>query len=185
MASEAISMHVARLGVNDAEQLSALASRAYLEHYPDLWADGGASYVHGAYAVTRLRAELAEPTVCYCSILDERDEPVGFIKLVAPSSLELPPCSGRRALYLERLYLLADVTGRGFGNAAMGWIHQHGAANACEIAWLRVMACRPAVRAFYERHGYVVCGRDTIDHSLVLPDRAEMVVMWRPLAPPT
>jgi GNAT superfamily N-acetyltransferase len=185
MASEASSMHVTRLGVNDAELLSALASRTYFEHYPDLWVDGGASYVREAYAVTRLRAELAEPTVLYCSIRDEHDEPVGFIKLVTPSPLELPPCSGRRALYLERLYLLPDVTGRGFGSAAMRWIHEHGAENACEIVWLRVMACRPTVRAFYERHGYVVCGRDTLDRPLVLPDRAEMFVMWRPLSPPT
>jgi hypothetical protein len=74
MASEASSMHVTRLGVNDAELLSALASRTYFEHYPDLWVDGGASYVREAYAVTRLRAELAEPTVLYCSIRDEHDE---------------------------------------------------------------------------------------------------------------
>lgn len=44
---------------------------------------------------------------------------------------------------------------------------------------------RPAVRAFYERHGYRVCGRDTLDRPLALPDRAEMVVPWRPLSPPT
>jgi diamine N-acetyltransferase len=185
MESEATSMHVTRLGVNDAELLSVLGSRTYFDHYPDLWVDGGASYVREAYAVTRLRVELADPTVRYCSIRDEHDEPVGFIKLVTPSPLELPPCSGRRALYLERLYLVPNVTGRGFGSAAMRWIHEHGAANACEIAWLRVMACRPAVHAFYERHGYVVCGRDTLDRALVLPDRADMFVMWRSLSPPT
>jgi len=182
MASEASAMHITRLGESDAESLSALASRTYFEHYADLWEDGGASYVREAYAVARLRAELADPAVLYGSLRDEHDAPVGFVKLVMPSPLELPPCSGRRALYLERLYLLANVTGRGFGSAAMRWAHEQGAENACEIAWLRVMACRPGTRAFYERHGYVVCGRQVLDRPLARPDHAEMFIMWRPLS---
>jgi GNAT superfamily N-acetyltransferase len=170
-----------RVATEQVEALGELARRAYLDHYRDLWTDGGVAYVARSFAPARLVAELADPRVRYFTVAAE-DRPVGFIKLVLDQSLPIDARLDRRDLYLERIYFLAEATGLGLGRAAMAFIDQQADAAGARRVWLRAMTYRPRVCRFYERCGYQVCGADDLGDPKVVPGRGAMLIMRKTLA---
>ena len=167
-----------RVTVEQVEWLGELASRAYLDHYADLWTDGGAAYAGRSFAPVRLLAELADPRVRYFSV-GLAGRPVGFIKIVLDEPLPVDPRPERRDLCLERIYFLADATGTGIGTAAMAFIDQQAVADGARGVWLRAMTYRARARTFYERCGYQVCGSDDLGDDLVVPGRGAMLIMHK------
>src|SRR5215204_5682832 len=108
MPQEAI--EIKRLGIKDGALLSAIATRAYSDHYLHLWYDGGAWYLQTYFTPARFEEELHDPNAWFFLVY-YHGEAVGFLKL----NLDKPAPNGNKALELERIYLTNEASGKGIG----------------------------------------------------------------------
>ncbi len=158
-------------------RLAALATAAYLPHYADLWTDGGLGYAARAFAPARLAALAGDPRV-RLRLITARGEPAGFAQWQLPAAALIDGATGEpgcAAVYLERLYLLRSATGLGLGAAVLAAVEDDAREQGLAAVWLRAMSCRPALVAYYRRHGYEPVGEDRLDAPGVVAGREGMV----------
>lgn len=147
---------IEKASLSDAAILSHLAKAIYQENYLHLWLPGGADwYMHQyAYSIAQLEQELADPNMAYY-LLQENQEPVGYLKLVLSSNLSgYDPAD---ALEIERIYLLENRKGRGLGQKMMQWAMDIAVALDKKVIFLKAMDSSQDAIAFYQHQGYSVC----------------------------
>jgi GNAT superfamily N-acetyltransferase len=156
---------------DDTERLHKLANEIYLQHYTDLWTDGGESYLKKSFSTQQLAQEINDSRVRYffVRLLSQN---AGFLKLI------LPPDENRAdGLYLERLYLHSSYTGQGLGKQSLAFADSFAAKAGLARIWLQAMAYRPDVCRFYQRDGYAICGETLLPATGIIPGREKMFVM--------
>lgn len=165
------------LTTSDAEKLSVLATRAYLDHYAETWHDNGAWYVQTYFSVTQLQEELRDKKVQFFAV-HEQQQTVGFIKL----NLDRPsPCGERNALELERIYLLKSAGGKGIGTVAMQAIFEIGERFNKICIWLKAMDTSTDAVCFYQKMGFEICGTHQVDFVQKKDGMRGMYVMQKKL----
>lgn len=169
---------IRRAKIAEAETLSEVAKRSYLDNYPYFWEDGGANYVMQTYAVGLMEKELADAkNEFYFAYLE--DAPVGFLKLRPESTL--PIFAGRNVLEIHRIYLTKPAQGRGIGKDLMLFSIERAKSLNKEIIWLKVMSAAEKPVRFYESFGFIKCGTDTLSLPKLKPELSGMFVMKKDL----
>lgn len=163
---------VRRADARDAEILSALGERTFVETFGHLYPPSDlAAYLPEAYGIARTRADLADPKKA-SFVLEEEGEAIGFA-LAGPCGLPHPDARPEHG-ELKRLYVIAARQGGGRGSAlldaALGWLEAPGP----RPLWIGVWSENHGAQRLYERRGFARVGAyefpvgETRDHELIL-----------------
>lgn len=143
---------IRRAGTQDAETLSRLAARTFVETFGHLYPDEDLrAFLAEAYAVDRQRVILGHPDYAVW-LLEQAGEAVGHAA-AGPCGLPHPdvaPGDGE----LKRLYVLRTHQNGGWGGrlfaAALDWLQRDGP----RTLWVGVWSENLGAQRFYARHGF-------------------------------
>ncbi|HNG90586.1 MAG TPA: GNAT family N-acetyltransferase, partial [Saprospiraceae bacterium] len=91
-----------------------LGRATYAPYYPHCWKPGGLDwYMEHCFGQAALHLDFSDPNIRYWVAADEQDEIIGLLKLGLQRPI--PGSDDPNALYLEKIYLLPDHFGRGWG----------------------------------------------------------------------
>jgi diamine N-acetyltransferase len=160
---------------SDVPTLAAVAVKSYLETYSYLWNDGGKWYINRYFAEPVLENDLRQPNQVWF-LLEENVATVGYLKLNITHALE--GYENYDCLELERIYLINDVQGKGYGRQTVEFCEQYARRLNKDIIWLKAMDSVGAP-AFYEKLGFKLCGTYMLDFELMKEELRGMVVMMK------
>jgi len=160
-----------RARVDDANTLSALATRTFVDTFGHLYPRSDLDpFLAETYSVQAQRALLSAPDHAIW-LLGHNRAPVGYA-LAGPCTLPHPDVSAGDG-EIKRLYVLNALQGQGLGaclmQAAMDWLLQGGP----RTLWLGVWSENLGAQRFYARHGFAKAGEylyrvgDSCDHELI------------------
>lgn len=147
---------IRRATVADAETLSVLASRTFVETFGHLYPDEDLQgFLREAYAVDRQRVILEHPA--YAVWLLEADGVAIGHAAAGPCGLphaDVQPGDGE----LKRLYLIKDYQSCGWGSrlfeTALAWLQREGP----RTLWIGVWSENFGAQRFYARYGFAQVG---------------------------
>lgn len=153
-------MHIRRATPADAEALSDIATRCFVEAFGHLYPDEDLqAFLRESYDVERQRVILATPGYAVWFLEDDAGRPVGHAA-AGPCGLPNPlvrPEDGE----LKRLYVLAAHQNGGWGGrlfqAVMDWL----LADGPRTLWIGVWENNLGAQRFYARHGFRKVGEHT------------------------
>lgn len=166
---------IAPCTAGDVPTLAAVAVQSYLEVYTYLWHDGGQWYIDRCFKEPVLANDLQQPNQAWF-LLKEDDVAVGYLKLNITNPLE--GYENYDCLELERIYLINDLKGKGYGRKAVEFCEQYARERNKDIIWLKAMDST-AHPAFYEKLGFKLCGTYILDFELLKDELRGMVVMMK------
>lgn len=152
-------MHIRTATPADAPLLARLAADTMREAFgpPHNPAELVEEYVASAFTTDRLTAELGDPRAHTVLLEQAPGQAVGYAKL----RQHAPPrrMAERRAVELERIYLLRAYIGQGLGNRLMDYCLQYARTvgyrgKPARAVWLGVWEHNHPARAFYARWGF-------------------------------
>jgi len=147
---------IRRATPDDAETLSALAARTFVETFGHLYpAEDLQAFLSDAYAVEKQRVILSHPDYAVW-LLEQGGRAIGHAA-AGPCGLPHPdvaPGEGE----LKRLYLLPEHQNGGWGGrlfaTALDWLLRDGP----RTLWIGVWSENLGAQRFYARHGFVKAG---------------------------
>ena len=142
--------------VDDCDALSALMRETFVATFGDLYrAQDLAAFLAASYAPAHQYAELIAPDAE--TRLAVRDRALIGYAQVGP--FKLPYDAGAaHALELYRLYVVADVQGKGVAAALMDWAMARFRARGAAQAFLGVWSENHRAQKFYARYGFEQVG---------------------------
>jgi diamine N-acetyltransferase len=148
---------IRRAEAADAEMLSALATTTFYEAYfeQDEPRDLGA-YCVAAFNLEQMRNELENRAATFF-IAELRKKAVGYAKLREDSKAP-GVADDRRAIELQRIYILEKAKGRGVGLELMKTCLAEAARKGYETVWLGVWSENLPAQKFYEKLGFEKVG---------------------------
>lgn len=162
----------------DAVMLSAIARRAYGDHFRYLWDDAGEAYMARSFSEEFLEGDLSDPRNLYFAAFQD-DEPAGFLKLRPQNTL--PMFGDAEAFEIERIYLAKEFKGKGIGARMMNTAIEIAESMRKDLVWLKVMAENEASIGFYQSCGFVICGNEVLSKPRLRPEHSGMYVMCKEL----
>ena len=92
---------------------------------------------------------------------------VGYIKLNYQQGVfHFAP---EKCLEIQRIYLLADQTGKGLGSDVLRQIEKMAENNDLSVLWLQVLS-QGTAEPFYLQNGYQPIGKSTFEHPQIKPE---------------
>lgn len=186
---------IRRATPDDANALSALASRAFSETFGHLYREDDLSaFLHEAYAPDVLRAELADPDRATWLLFPD-SAPTGLHASGGPDDADCPEGAGQAPVgyasarpaalphdavcpgdgEVQRLYVLSGHQGNGRGSAllatALRWLEREGP----RPVWLGVWSGSPGAQRLYERHGFSRVG----EYAFMVGSHADHELIYR------
>ncbi len=151
-----MALSIRRANVEDAEQLSALATQTFVETFGHLYPDADLqAFLMEAYAVERSRIVLAHPDYAIW-LLEDDGVAVGHAA-AGPCGLPHPQVREGDG-ELKRLYLLKDRQNSGWGSrlfeTALQWLQRDGP----RTLWIGVWSENFGAQRFYARYGFEKVG---------------------------
>ena len=192
---------IRRATPDDANALSALASRAFSETFGHLYREDDLSaFLREAYAPDVLRAELADPDRATWLLFPGSapsgpDGPCGPDGADCPDDADCPEGAGQSPVgyasarpaalphdavrpgdgEVQRLYVLSGHQGNGRGSAllatALRWLEREGP----RPVWLGVWSGNPGAQRLYERHGFSRVG----EYAFMVGSHADHELIYR------
>jgi GNAT superfamily N-acetyltransferase len=158
------------------DTLALLGPTAYREAFTQLWVPQDlAAWLKTQYAHDALIEQLRDPAI-HWRIAYAKGKPVGFAKLVlnrTPDGFASP-----NAAELEKIYLRAGYTGKGYGHALyqnlLAVCKRFGIRNL----WLRVLDTNVAAQNVYLHWGFAVIGTTPMNFGTF---QRTMVIMQKQL----
>ena len=146
----------------------------YEPYYPHIWKPGGLDwYMEHCFGAESLAAEFRDTNIEYWLAEDGPGQVVGLLKLVLQKPV--PDSPVRDALYLEKIYLMPDFFGKGFGQDLIGFAKQRAMQLSRKAIWLMVMKSGPVWA--YERAGFQKNGEVHWDYAMLREEERDGWVM--------
>lgn len=144
--------------LDDAPILAALGAQTFRETFETLCSSQDlANFLAAAYGDAIQRTELSDPSRP-AIVLESEGRPVGFAQLRMGHR---EACvTGHRPVELQRIYVLREAHGSGFGAALMEASVEMARAWGADVLWLGVWEHNDRALAFYARQGF----REAGDH---------------------
>ncbi len=148
---------VRRAGVADAGVLAELAATTFHDTFAVFnRPEDMDEYMSSAFSVEQQLAELRDPNATFFLAM-VGDEVAGYAKLLdgeAPDGV-----AGERPVELARLYARRSFHGKGLAALLMDACYEEARARGHATMWLGVWERNARAIAFYEKCGFVACGR--------------------------
>jgi len=140
----------------DAAELSAVATRAYVETFEGLYRQGDLdAFLPAAFGPAGLQGHLSHPAYIV-QVATDGDAIVGFAKL---GPIVFPGDWPAGAIELHQLYVVGSHLGEGIGPALMDWALATARAAGRTEMLLSVYVDNHRAKRFYQRRGFVDIGR--------------------------
>ena len=159
----------------EAATVAALGARTYRDHFAALWhEDELAAWLAAQFGVDAIAADIVDERVLYL-VGDDDGIDIGFAKLRWNQPV---PARDERGAELQKMYLLAEQTGRGYGRMLIEACADRARERGEACLWLDVLKDNERARRLYERCGFAIVGERDLqrDH-----DPLPMWVMHYPL----
>lgn len=152
--------------------------QSYSAHYIHLWENQDPTpYLETSFTHDVVIKELNDPD-CYHYLLKFNGKNAGILKLSTDQGWGR--WGTKDALYLHRIYLLKNATGKNIGKAVLDFVEQLAHNFQKKIIWLEAMK-KGKAKDFYQKHGYTIIGASHIELPGVLNEEKEMLVMGKPI----
>lgn len=144
-------MNLKKVTLADLAILQAISQQTFVETFAkDNTPENLQSYLESALNLPRLKEELENPESEFYFLQDTK--PVGYLKInVQQAQTEN---MGEKALQLERLYLLKEMKGQGYGTFLIRQVEELAKAKNKEKIWLGVWEYNEPAKRFYEKLGF-------------------------------
>lgn len=153
-----------------------IGTKAYVQHYLHLWQERNASpYLMGSFTTDVLEQEDTDANTALF-IINYKCKAVGILKYTIHS--ELSPFSEKEALYLDKIYILNEYTGKGIGKKVLRFTQLRAKENRKKILWLDTMQNGPAL-SFYLKNGFEIHGEKQLHFPEVLEEERPMFVLTK------
>lgn len=131
----------------------AIGIKAYNQHYSHLWYNGDSSpYILNSFTeAVLLEEEKDNNTILFLIHFDKK--PVGIIKITLNKALG--NYADKEALFIDKIYILNEFTGKGIGEKALQFILLRAKELHKELVWLDAMQKSPAL-AFYHKNSFTI-----------------------------
>ncbi|MEO0570888.1 MAG: GNAT family N-acetyltransferase [Bacteroidota bacterium] len=155
-----------------------VGAQSYTEHYLHLWENQDPTpYLETSFIVKVVIRELNDPH-CYQYLLKFQEEYVGVLKIVTHQGWG--NWAAEDTIYLHRLYLLKNATGKNIGKAVLDFTQNFGHSLQKKIIWLEAMK-KGKAKNFYQKNGYAIIGESNVELSGALAEQKAMWVMAKPI----
>lgn len=140
-------MRVRRIGVEELPVVQKLAHRIWPAVYPGIITEAQIDYMLSIWYQPSAMAREMELRGTWFALIEAAGHgPVGYVSF--------EHYAGTDICFINKLYLLPEMHGRGLGAAALSWVHERGRELGCTKLQLRVnRANTQAIRA-YQRAGF-------------------------------
>ncbi|MDR7370202.1 GNAT family N-acetyltransferase [Flavobacterium aquidurense] len=153
-----------------------VAIQSYNDTYQYLWTDNGQAYLDQFYKKEDFEKELSAPDIFYFLIYDA-DKAIGYFKL---KNNGLEPYSKTQCIEIDKLYLLKEYSGKGFGKAIIEFIILFCKKKNHSILWLKTMESSEA-RYFYERQEFIQTAKNYLDYPTMKEEYKWILTMVKTL----
>ena len=150
--------------------------QSYKAHYLHLWENQDPTpYLETSFTLKTVVKELNDPN-CYNYLVKFRGKNAGVLKIV--TNRGWGNWEVKDALYLHRIYLLKNATGKNIGEVVLDFAQNLAHSFQKQIIWLETMK-KGKAKNFYQKHGYGIIGESNVELSGVLENEKEMWVMGK------
>jgi GNAT superfamily N-acetyltransferase len=153
-----------------------LGIKAYKEHYLHLWKNNDPSpYIEKSFIQDIVKCDLKDTTTLLLIIYAEK-KAVGILKLI--KDIPFPTHTSKDAIFLEKIYLLNEFSGKGIGSIVLKWVETYGLDSGKKMVWLETMQKGPALN-FYLKNGYQIMKEKQLEFEQVLEEQKPMYVLLK------
>ena len=163
----------------NSEHYLELGKQSYREHYLHLWQDGDPSdYFSTYFTQEAIHKELASEKLQHY-ILQVAADPIGIVKLNNERSIS--PFPQNETLLLEKIYLLNQYSGKGYGKVALGQIEEIAKVMGKRWLWLDTMQ-KGKAKNFYFALGFEILKEIQLHYPHAIDAERPMIVLIKDLA---
>jgi len=153
-----------------------VGTKAYNQHYRHLWPKGdSAPYIQSSFSEEVLLKE-EQDTNTGLFIINYNKEAVGILKITFGKALDTHVAED--ALYVDKIYLKKEVTGKGLGKKVLQFISLRAKELKKRIIWLDTMQKGPALY-FYLKNGFKEHSETKIPFSQAIETEKPMFIMTK------
>lgn len=151
---------------------------AYREHYCHLWPGGDPRpYIRRNFTKTIVEKEFQNKAFLHWLVYSG-DDVAGICKLDLDKMF--PGNSSQKSVFIEKIYLRKQFTGKGLGSALFRKIESHAMKLGSPFLWLEAMQKGPAL-SFYLNNGFKILGTTQVPYPEVRSSEKMMWVLGREL----
>jgi len=150
--------------------------KAYSQHYLHLWPGKDATpYIESSFTISVLQQEdFDENTRLF--IINFNSKAVGILKFTI--NCKLTPFSEKEALYLDKIYILNEYSGKGIGKRVLQFVLLRAKKFQKNILWLDTMQNGPALQ-FYIKNGFEIYSEKLLYFPTMLENERPMFVLTK------
>ncbi len=166
-------MEIKRCTADDVKRLRDICCRTFTETFASQnTKEDMERFLSESFSEERLTDELSDPD-SFTYIAYEQGEPVGYLKLnIGAAQTEE---GFENSLEVQRIYLVSDVKGRGFGTQLIRFSEEKARALALGYIWLGVWEYNHPALKFYKKLGF----EQFSQHTFVLGDDRQTDLLMR------
>lgn len=155
-----------------------IGTKAYDQHYKHLWPNGDtATYIKNSFTKEILLIEEKDnDTVLYLIKLNSKH--VGILKVTLHKQLQ--DYSKIDALYLDKIYILNEFSGKGIGSKTLKFVEQIAADHSKKAIFLESMQKGMAL-PFYLSHSFSIVANTKVPFNNVIEEEKPMYLLKRSL----
>jgi GNAT superfamily N-acetyltransferase len=161
--------------LSTADTYIAVGTQSYTEHYLHLWENQIPTYLKSSFTKKVVAQELNDPN-CLNYLVKHNNKNAGILKISLDQ--KWGQWTAEEALYLHRIYLLKNVTGKNVGKSVLDFIQNLAKGRRKKIIWLEAMK-KGRAKTFYQKNGYEIIGESAVELPGVLQAEKEMWVMGK------
>ena len=173
-----IVIHFEKLTEKTIAKYCALGRQSYTEHYLHLWeGNDPKSYLNTSFTEEVVTQELKDPN-CRNFIVKHDRSNAGILKVSIDKGCV--NFTHREALYLHRIYLLNEYSGKGIGKATLNFVTDMATSFRKKIIWLEAMK-KGSAHKFYMSNGFEILGDTKVALPGVIEKESEMWLLGKNL----
>ncbi len=154
----------------------AIGTKAYSQHYLHLWPQKNAQpYIASSFTNEVLKKE-AQDKNTQLYLIYSTGIAVGIFKITLNKALD--SYTAKDALYVDKIYLLNEYSGKGIGKKVLQFITLRAQEMHKKVLWLDTMQKGPAVN-FYLKNGFEIHDKTQITLPTVIEEERLMWIMTK------
>lgn len=171
-------LHFVPVSENNSSLYLEVGMQSYREHYLHLWKDSDPSdYFDTYFTEDAIQKELLQDGLAHY-ILQVGHDAIGIVKL--NDLRNLPPFPESKTLLLEKIYLLRNYSGKGYGTIAMARIQHIAKSKGKRWLWLDTMQ-KGRARNFYINEGFEIVKETQLHYPNAIDAERPMIVFIKDL----
>ncbi len=162
--------------IENQEELYELMKRIYPPAYRNYWKDEGSWYVNDLYTFHSVQKELSEKDTDYYFVILE-NQIIGIFRIV----YHVNPYNeiDESFVKLHRLYLDQTIQNKGIGKKLMKWLIDKVKREGYPKLWLDAMEKQPQALYFYQKLGFEIIDKVSLDFPLLIDEYRGMFKMTK------